>query len=342
MRVTLILASLFFWLASSAFAQNPYDAGQLDASTSQSSSAPSGTVTNAGLTINYQITGIKNINDVKFNQQAWNRPGDTHLVAEPDADDIRITGTVSATAGGAEPYLYRICYWWSGRPGVSSAMNNLVQKTMTRPFEESFDVSVPVSKGPGRLGIQVLLMDDSTPGSPSTVSSALGLDVTPGEDAVATPQWTQTTGKGPEGLLAVAAAAAAMAAAAAAVWKAKHKEGKGQKDNAAGYILQVSESALTLSRGQSAKLEITAWRVDASGAYTAAPEAEIHIAPAAQNAGIVIQPTIGHGKMTCEVSLNSESGKIDESALQITAIAGKSRFASNVKVSIQNYELEFF
>ncbi|MBX9723237.1 MAG: hypothetical protein K2X81_17675 [Candidatus Obscuribacterales bacterium] len=338
MRAPLIITSLFFVIATAAIAQNPYDPGKLDASTSQTATASTGTVSNAGLKIDYQISGIKNINDVKFNQKSWNNPGDTHLVAEPDASDIRITGTVSATEGGTDPYIYRIAYWWNGRPGVSSVMHNLVQKTVTRPFEETFDVSVPVSKGPGILGIQVLLMDDSTPGSPSTLSSALGIEITPGEDAPATPEWTQATGKGPAGLLAVAAAAAALAV----VWKAKQKNGKEQKDNTAGYVLQVSESALSLARGQSATLEITAWKVDSKGGYTAAPEAEIRIAPAVQNAGIVIQPASGHGKMTCEVSLNSDSGKIDESTLQITAVAGKSRFSSNVKVSIQNYELEFF
>lgn len=328
--------------------QNPFGDDKLDASTVANETAPSGVLSNSGMTIQYSIEGVKDLKNLSFSElQAWNFPGQADLQASPDAPAISLAGSVSAVSTGhaqsdAQPYNYRISYWYYARASGNES-HTVVEKTVQRPFAEEFSFAVPIKDGVERVGIQVLFQDNSDPGSPMKPSVSLTLNVKLAEPEAA-PEWTGTSGSGNLGILAIAAAAAAILAG----WILRRRRPahivKPDNDRArqtAGYILHASSERLQLRPGQTADLVFTVWRVDGAGNYSPATEAEIAVASPPASSGLQVQPSNGGSPLTCHLTL---AGAPQQASLMldVRARAGGSEYSRQIAVDFEKYEVEFF
>lgn len=136
--------------------------------------------------------------------------------------------------------------------------------------------------------------------------------------------------------------AAIGAAAAALVKKAlSGKNKKGKNDEPAGYILKLSSDRIQVTDDSPGTLQVTAYRVNKSGAYTPAPEVKLRIS-SIPNSCLKISPSMGQSHISAVISKTGNSS-LQSETLTITGIAPKSQVTATATVEIAaTYKIVFF
>lgn len=149
--------------------------------------------------------------------------------------------------------------------------------------------------------------------------------------------WVTVIGTIAAGGAAVTAAAAGVALEARNRKKAKDRKDKKEKkreedDEAAGYILQVSQDQITLSENQPAGLQAVVWEVDLQGRTKRAQNAMLEIEAPVNAAYLTISPRQAQGTLDASLSLTN---KPTAPGLQLTVRGSVSGTSSSAQITLE-------
>ena len=133
------------------------------------------------------------------------------------------------------------------------------------------------------------------------------------------------------GVAVVAAAALAIAAGAAARRKNKQKN-QNDRERAAGYILQLSSPIIQVGQNQPGSLQITAYQVKESGAYSKAPSVKITVA-AEPDSVLSISPQTGSGQINLSIAMNAAK-KTQSETINIIGISPKGTITAQATIEL--------
>ena len=123
-------------------------------------------------------------------------------------------------------------------------------------------------------------------------------------------------------------------AAAALRWR------KTRNSQAEHHILEVSTAKVTLTPGQTVRVDARVWKVTPQGGYTPAPSATLSVVPPGTPAGLVLAPTSGKGTLSFGVTAPAACSSGDGEIVVRARAAGTS-FRQTVAVQVKPaYRLE--
>ncbi len=148
--------------------------------------------------------------------------------------------------------------------------------------------------------------------------------------------WTTVVG----GTAAVAAAAATLVARAKKNKKIGKEEGDKPDDpeETVGYVLQLSAERVEVSPEEQAILQITAWRVDSTGAYQEAGEVTLEI-QVPSDSGLTLVPLTGQGRMECRIS---QTGNPPAGPVVLTIIGTAPEGETRASVTVITEKPQYF